>query len=68
MMSLTFGLFTQVTGERFRPLWPSCLVSWWEWNCVFTDVFSFADDKAPEDLIPQMQALNLLETKTIFST
>ena len=65
MMSLTFGLFTQVTGERFRPLWSSWLVPWWE--CL-PDVFRFADDKAPEDLIPQMQALNLLETKTIFST
>ena len=31
------------------------------------DVFSFADGKAPEDLIPQMQALNLLENKTTCS-
>ena len=30
---------------------------------VLPDVFSFADGKAPEDLIPQMQAFNLLENK-----
>ena len=29
---------------------------------------SFADDKAPGDLIPQMQALNLLENKIVCST
>ena len=29
---------------------------------------SFADDKAPEDLILQMQVLNLLENKIICST
>ena len=29
---------------------------------------SFADDKAPGDLIPKMQALNLLENKIICST
>ena len=35
--------------------------------CALRSHSSFADDKVPGDLIPKMQALNLLENKIIRS-